>query len=904
MLDGIAGWSLSDRLALAGLILSFVLAVAALVWRSIGRMVHAMLRWGGRLERRYAAKFIAKWGAYENPYLADIENLDLSSTFVSLSFHAPDGGHEERRVATSILADRDGGNLIIEGSPGSGKSTLLRAYGVGILKRESPFIRRRIRLDIPFFVQLRKFAKYAGDPQALARYIVDQLLVPDTALTPADATEFLRTALDSGRALVMLDGLDEVTSDRYEAVFEAVYKFSRDESPDCPTHRARLIITCRRQNFLAIRDDWVPLIARNVCVLAPLRNSEIFSYLDKLRSKFRSAGGPESYFNAVRASGTFDLHRVPLVLAMSVGLYARKEYFDIPNSITRLYQTMIEEMLDRQRFRRDPGGSALRFRMSDKYRFLREFAFEAARGPVGLNDFGIEELVRSARALARRLDEVDDPDGFIDEIVERSGLLSDVSESGRYVFAHRSIHEHLAAEELRLLADETVILDHAVDAEWRQIIIFYAAPLEQRAADRFLERLAIRNVALAAQCLAATRASDEVARSILDELRTSDPVHLAALVAASTSPRRPVQEMAVQRVEQHLLTSLNAVLAAFSGDVGGMLALLSSLAGSNTARIASFVPLIAGRIPDDPRLVEPLWRCLAAPGIQDQPACRDIVERLLTIAMEPDGVDELRRQEPYARDFLTSEVRNRGYPFSRALPPTDNVVTLLAWAEYLNVVPANPNRYFEAKAAGRLAMLEVDKRRTLSVSLFWPGRILSSAFIAATIIAIIYLVADWSRMLHPFGWWTPLVGLLGGLATVGAIFGLALLSDRWPSRFNTFLGSSGTNGDTGNVITLLPQGTFTDVVEFGIPTVYAVVVPPVVPWQPWGFIVSATLVPFFVYWLPSLDGFDRATRFNLYRPSAYVDVYDEPRSRLWLRSEPQRTPIQRQPAGAATRTRI
>lgn len=61
----------------------------------------------GRDERRYAAWFIGKWGVYENPYLADTEHLDLSSTYVSLSFQAADTEQETRsaRRRCSLTAD-------------------------------------------------------------------------------------------------------------------------------------------------------------------------------------------------------------------------------------------------------------------------------------------------------------------------------------------------------------------------------------------------------------------------------------------------------------------------------------------------------------------------------------------------------------------------------------------------------------------------------------------------------------------------------------------------------------------------------------------------------------------------------------------------------------------------------
>jgi hypothetical protein len=330
-------WSLGDLLALASVVATIVVAVIGPMHRWLGTSVRAGLMRAGRTERRYASWFVDKWGQYENPYLADTESLDLRSTYVSLSFRAPDADQETRTVATKVLADPRPGNLIIEGAPGSGKSTLLKAYGVGVLKSQ----RRTLWLpkspqDIPFFVQLRKFARDLDrSGGGLAQYLLDEVLVSQAGMVASDASDFLQHVLTEGRAVVMLDGLDEVTVDRHPAVLEAVHKFTTDRNPIQPTHQARLIVTCRRQNFLSLRDEWVPAIAQTVCTLAPLRNSEIFSYLDKLRTKFKTLGGPESFFQAIRASGTLDLHRVPLILAMSVGLYARKDFFEIPNSIAK-----------------------------------------------------------------------------------------------------------------------------------------------------------------------------------------------------------------------------------------------------------------------------------------------------------------------------------------------------------------------------------------------------------------------------------------------------------------------------------------------------------------------------------------------------------------------------------------
>lgn len=888
-------WTLEAVLAAVGV----VVAIAAIepLRRWLGRRVKGWLMRAGRPERRYAKWFAGKWGVYDNPYLAEPENLDLSSTYVSLSFRVADAGQETRTVATRVLADRQSGNLIIEGAPGSGKSTLLKAYGVGV----SQWQRRVLwghQLDIPFLVQLRKFAqqldRFDGD---LAKYIVDDVLVSGAGMSRSDATDFLRHALTSGRALVMLDGLDEVAHDRHAVVKEAVYKFTIDRNPDQPSHQARLIVTCRRQNFLSLREEWVPVIATTVCTLAPLRNSEIFSYLDKLRTKFKTVDGPESFFQAVRVSGTLDLHRVPLILAMSVGLYARKDFFEIPNSIARLYRTMIEEMLDRHRFKRDPGGGVLAFQVADKYRFLREFALHSATGPTVFNDFNRDDLVGFARPLAPNLNAVTDPDGFVREIVERSGLLNDVSEAGQFGFAHRSIQEYLTAEELLLLPEgSSTLRGRAADQEWRQVILFYTAALEQRAADGFLRELANRNVALAGHCLAGAQPSNEVATLILDSLVAADPVHVAALIAATMSPRRAVQDMAVGKLEAQLLASMGEVTSAFSGDVEGMLPLLRSLAGSNTARIAALVPEIVANIPDDPRLVEPLWRCLAAPEIESQPACRTIVERLLTIAMDPDGFDELQKQEPYTRAFLTQPARRQAYPFNAGLPHNSNLVTLLTWADTVAVAPAQPNRFFEAKAADRLARVERDKRRTLSFSLFWPARILNTAATLLSVgAAIAILIDNWRVLSQPFGWWSPLLSL--ALVAV-SFFSFTLLSswagdqpkDSRAYRYFAIPPDDVANDDVAHIATLPRSEAGRWVLLFAGPIAYVIAIAPIAAVSVPGYFTAAIVGPPVLFFWPTLGLCARTTRYYLYRPNPYIDIYDDPQSRHWLTPGPERLP--------------
>ena len=901
------GWSRSDILALIGVVMAVLSVVTAIVppfrhfaqsmWRGL------MLR-AGLPRRRYARWFVKEWGIYDNPYLDAIENLDLRNTYVPLSFRSDDEAQETLTLATEVLERTDTGNLIINGGPGSGKSTLLKAYGVGILQ-DRPLWDHGPRV-VPFLVQLRNLARFLSAERGLADYLVEKVLVAEAGaeagMSLDRARKFLNFSLERRQVLVMLDGLDEVMTEAYENVRLAIFDFINDHNPDRPTYLAKVLLTCRRQNFLSLRDDWVPAFSKRECALAPLRNSEIFSYLDKTRRLFKSpAVGPENFMQAVRASGTLDLHRIPLILAMSVGLYARKDYFQIPSSIAELYRKMIEEMLDRHSFRRDPSAKALKFQVADKARFLREFSLHAAEKSGGFDHFGRTDLVDFCESLAPQLNAVrSDPAGLVDEVIQRSGLLADVIETGSYVFAHRSIQEYLVAEQLRARDNgDGFLVGKATDQEWRQVIQFYTAGQEQRRIDGFLQDLSARNPELAAYCLQGAQASDEVAGAILDALRPIDRFRLPAVAAATLSPRIPIQEMAIDRLCAAFSASGNA-LSAVTADVDGMLPLLNSLAGTNAAQIAALVPQIVSNLPDDPRLVEPLWRCLTAPSIERLTECRAIVQRLLNLVIDPNSFEELARQDKYDRDFLTADLRRQAYPFNAGLDRSHNLVTLLAWAEYLDIVPPQLNRFFEAKAAGRLSGIESDRRRTISFSLFWLARILTVIEFFAFPVAILIAVTDPRQLLQPFGWWTPLLWI--GIASVPAVlfFGLATLVDGLPekSRVRDYLTPETRGPNTASAVILIGRllGAITPTnirnmeasaiaaAVFAIaifPLSLAVSAMPVITRSHAGYIFLVFGMGLF-YWMTAIRLFDRRRRYYIFRPNEFVDVYSDPRSRHWL----------------------
>ena len=283
--------------AVAGVIgaVAGVIAIVPTSRNAAGRLWQRVLLRLGVSYSRYASHFVKVYGSYDNPYLNREERLDLRSTYVPLSFR---GGDNEQHVqpAAQVLADLHKSHTVIVGSPGSGKSTLLQAHGVGVL--DSPSRTSRRARVIPFLIRMRDLATFLEPDMprmlggnVIADYLVREILVKEEFFQSAErAAQFLRHTLTSGSTLVMLDGLDEVPDAKLGALLSAVDDFITDGNKAHPTKRARILLTCRSQNFDLLRDGWIDsaFAPYDLYALAPLADRDIMAYLNKFGYQQRS----------------------------------------------------------------------------------------------------------------------------------------------------------------------------------------------------------------------------------------------------------------------------------------------------------------------------------------------------------------------------------------------------------------------------------------------------------------------------------------------------------------------------------------------------------------------------------------------------------------------------------------
>ena len=117
--------------------------------------------------------------------------------------------------------------LLILGKPGAGKTTFMKRLAT--LCNQGQFQGDRV----PVFVTLKEFAEAPGQP-SLQAYIATQWQAGKVSVA-----ETLAKVLDQGRALILLDGLDEVQETEHNRILREIKNFT-NHYRDC-----QFVMTCR-----------------------------------------------------------------------------------------------------------------------------------------------------------------------------------------------------------------------------------------------------------------------------------------------------------------------------------------------------------------------------------------------------------------------------------------------------------------------------------------------------------------------------------------------------------------------------------------------------------------------------------------------------------------------------------
>ncbi len=383
---------------------------------------------------------------------------------------------------TAMEAANGSARLVLLGDPGSGKSTFVNYLTLclsgALIDPEADWLARLQNGGwthgalVPLVVVLRDFAQsvdVAAPPTAntLRQYIAG--LVDKEAPDGANVI--------GGRALVLLDGLDEVPGERRAYVRDAI-----DLYVGGCARETRVIVTCR---ILSYADPQYRIPGFAEQTIAPLEQEQIIAFIGTWYSALVALGTIDretaaqrtrELADSIRMEGLNELASNPMLL--TVMALVHNHLGTLPREMARLYEACVELLLLRWK----PNDArtlldVMGIREDDLLRLVWEIAYDAHDQQAGREDTA-DIPQHAVEMIARRYvkDDAGKAQAFCEYVERRAGLLIGRGfdrYGGRiYTFPHRTFQEFLAGCHLSVNRFARAAAEHALrGSAWRETLL-------------------------------------------------------------------------------------------------------------------------------------------------------------------------------------------------------------------------------------------------------------------------------------------------------------------------------------------------------------------------------------------------------------------------------------------------
>ncbi|MFE0593089.1 NACHT domain-containing protein [Micromonospora echinospora] len=374
--------------------------------------------------------------------------------------------HSGLRVEGALGLHR---RVLLRGEAGSGKSTLLRWLAVNAARHDFGNELRRWKARVPFLVKLRS---YADRPLPA----VGPQLGDDMAQFATDAPPgWVERIFDEGRALLLIDGVDELVSGQRATVRDWLRRI---------LHRYPEIVVVVTSRPTAASTRWLANEEFTALMLEQMTPADIAVFVHRWHRAISGARhlpcpAAELPRYERRLLTRLDANRHlrglatnPLMCAMLCALNLDRGD-DLPHDRISLYQAALDMLLERRDTARNvPAYRRVGLGAQHARVLLQDLAWRLAISNRSELDAGQarDHVTRKLRSMPKVTAE---PADVFEHLLDRSGVLKDVTED-RISFVHRTFQEYLAAKEI---AEENYVdplLELAGRDIWRETVIMTA----------------------------------------------------------------------------------------------------------------------------------------------------------------------------------------------------------------------------------------------------------------------------------------------------------------------------------------------------------------------------------------------------------------------------------------------
>ena len=385
-----------------------------------------------------------------------------------------------------ILRSHDG--VIILGDPGAGKTTFLKYLALRLARGEGADLGLGNRL--PILLPLSAYANALEEGNIRLDAFIAQYFT-DTVSDRLPIAQMLAAALDNGRALILLDGLDEVRDlNLRNTVVERVTDFYA-------AHRQtgnKFVLTSRIVGYRQVRPTAEGLVE---CTLVDFDDEEIAAFNERwtLALEKQAQGETEvarrdaeterrELLDAVqRNPGVRRLAANPLLLTILALM--KRQGVTLPERRVQLYDQYVNTLIATWNRARSLSGRAPAEGLDDvqTLRVLAPLALWMHREAPGVGLVKRPVLLRQLTAIFAERGAAD-PEGaarrFLDDVHQHTALLLERGPDD-YGFIHLTFEEYLAAVGLALQAEGEpqpvvkALAPHIGEQAWREVTLLTVA---------------------------------------------------------------------------------------------------------------------------------------------------------------------------------------------------------------------------------------------------------------------------------------------------------------------------------------------------------------------------------------------------------------------------------------------